>query len=314
MHPDAPQIPNIYGQWLLPVAASVSEPIYNPLWVKASFKLPIAYFQAYLQCWNDLTGEKGADTVANLVAAQKMAVATLLSQQMTMENLVQLKSWEIFICNLLTTNHNTPFIAYFSPFVLLPVVTLLCFYPLSIPSAPFTSSFPPSFLFPLLFLNLALFLCSSQWGALSNQSQYALSAGLLNSNLKAGSRFATEKLATEVPAPKHTRKVHTDAHTRMQRALSLQQKASRGGFGFACERCIVICLCWQTCESDIWYLNCRGLVVHSFGRFWCVHTHAGTCSSFAELCQSITLRLCICVCARGKWARRRVGKRRVSQL
>ena len=63
-----------------------------------------------------------------------------------------------------------------------------------------TSSVPSRPMFPLVFP------CSSQRASLSIQSQYALSAGLLNSNLKAGSRLATGKLSAGVPAPKHTPK------------------------------------------------------------------------------------------------------------
>lgn len=60
--------------------------------------------------------------------------------------------------------------------------------------------FLSSSLFPLL--PFSPFPCFSQLGgSLSIQSLYVLSASLLNSNLKAGSRLATGKLSTEAPAP-----------------------------------------------------------------------------------------------------------------
>ncbi|KAI9526099.1 hypothetical protein NQZ68_002647 [Dissostichus eleginoides] len=63
-------------------------------------------------------------------------------------------------------------------------------------------------------------------GSPSTQSQYALSADLLNSNLKAGSRFTTGKPATGVPAPNTLgRPTHINMHK--QTVHTLQQKAPR---------------------------------------------------------------------------------------
>lgn len=93
-----------------------------------------------------------------------------------------------------------------------------CASTLCFPSCPISSlsssSVPASSLnlpppFPLF-----LFPCFSQRGPLSIQSQYALSAGLLNSNLKAGSRLTTGKLSTGVPAPNTLQKfTHINTHT-----------------------------------------------------------------------------------------------------
>ena len=123
----------------------------------------------------------------------------------------------------------------------LPLRLCRCILPPSLRLPPLLLSSSP----PLLSLSL------SPRGSPSIQSQYALSAGLLNSNLKAGSRLATGKLATGVPAPNTlwkknlTYKTHTHTHTHTTNTL--QQKASQvaaasrataaGWFACVCKIC-----------------------------------------------------------------------------
>ena len=190
----------------------------------------------------------------------------------------------------------------------LPLRLCRCILPPSLRLPPLLLSSSP----PLLSLSL------SPRGSPSIQSQYALSAGLLNSNLKAGSRLATGKLATGVPAPNTlwkknlTYKTHTHTHTHNKHFTT---KGLPGGGGLACNCCGLICLCLQ--NMWIWvsglimqYVEkAKALIGALIYHVW-MHTHTHFSEHapvvFARLCP-LRHRVCVCVCE-GKWASELDGK------
>lgn len=83
-----------------------------------------------------------------------------------------------------------------------------------------TSSFPC--IFPPCFPFCPF---SPSGGSLPILSQYALSAGLLNSNLKAGSRLDTGKLPTGVRAPNVLGKFHRQKRARPHKPVDCKTKS-----------------------------------------------------------------------------------------